>query len=260
MEKIIVNPGRCRVHGNIIGNRYGYLESIFEGFQSHKCEVNPNVMQHGAFEDFDVYSFTLSKNQRLVNQFNDNIAYCRPTTVDAVGSFLYVCEHFDTTFDSIDSIADINTYTNGYKIVVKDSYLTNNRDNTAPFYLLIHQNGTGVPITSGTTSILFSTTYEASPAITSIKAGFVFFDANNNYISSQEVAEIADVGTGNRGRIGIRTTSIPSNAKYVSVEFSFPEGVGRYTNNAGELVNDYFKMELNTLLFNQSYGGFVTNG
>ncbi len=259
MEKIIVNPGRCRVHGNIIGNRYGYLETL-SGFQSHKCEISRNANENQAYEDFDVYSFTLSKNQNLVNQFNDNIAYCKPTTIDDVGSFLYVCEHFDTTFDSIDSIADINTYTNGYKIVVKDSYLTDNRDNTAPFYLLIHQDATGVPITSGVNSILFSTTYEASPAITSIKVGFVFFDANHRYISSHEVAEIADVGTGNRGRINVSTSSIPANAKYVSVEFSFPDGVGRYTNNAGQLVNDYFKMELNTLLFNQAYGGFVTNG
>ena len=76
-------------------------------------------------------------------------------------------------------------------------------------------------------------------------------------LNPYEAADIADKATGNRGRVGVWATSIPSNAKYVSVEFSFPDGVGRYTNNAGELVNDYFKMELNTLLFNSHYGGFV---
>lgn len=259
MEKISVNPGRCRVFGNIIGYKYGYLETI-NGFQSHKCQVSRNANESQAYEDFDVYSFTLTKNANLVNQFNDNIAYCKPTTIDAINSFLYVCEHFDNTFDPVESVANITKFTNGYKIVIKDSYLTNGVDNTAPFYMLIHQNGTGVAIPNGTNRILFSTTYEASPAIKSIKVGFVYFDANHNYISSQEVEDIANIGTGNRGRCNIQSTSIPSNAKYVSVEFSFPQGVGRYTNSAGILKNDYFSMELNTLLFNQTYGGFVKNG
>ena len=257
MEKISRHPGRCRVFGNIIGYKYGYLESMYDGFKCHKCEVSRNANEHQAYEDFDVYSFTLIKNPKLVNQFNDDIAYCKPTTVDAIGSFLYVCEHFTNTFDPIESIATINTFRNGYKIVVKDEYLDDGVDKTAPFYLLIHQNGTGVELPGRVSNILFSTTYEASPAINSIQVGFVFFDKNHNYISSQEAADIADKATGNRGRIGVWTTNIPSNAKYVSVEFNFPDGVGRYTNNAGELVNDYFKMELNTLLFNDYYGGFV---
>lgn len=259
MDRISVNPDRCRVFGNIIGYKYGYLETM-NGFQSHKAEVSLNPTEREAYEDFDVYSFTLKKNANLVNQFNDNIAYCKPTNVDAIGSFLYVCEHFENTFDPIESIATIQTFTNGYKIVIKDSYLTNGVDNTAPFYMLIHQNGTGVAIPNGTNRILFSTTYEASPHINRIMVGFVYFDANHNYIRSQEITDIANVGTGNRGRCNVQTTSIPSNAKYVSVEFSFPDGVGRYMNNAGELRNDYFSMELNTLLFNQTYGGFVKNG
>lgn len=259
MEKISVHPGRCRVFGNIIGYRYGYLETM-NGFQSHKCQVSRNPNEMSAFEDFDVYSFTLTKNANLINQFNDNIAYCRPTNIDAIGSFLYVCEHFDNTFDPIESIANIQTFNNGYKIVIKNSYLTNGRDNTAPFYMLIHQNGTGVQIPNNANRITFSTTYEASPAITSIMVGFVYFDANGNYISSQEITDIANVGTGNRGRCNVQTTTIPSSAKYVSVEFSFPNGVGQYTNSAGVVKNDYFSMELNTLLFNQTYGGFVKNG
>jgi len=259
MEKISVNPGRCRVHGNIIGNKYGYLETL-NGFQSHKCEISRNANESQAYEEFDVFSFTLTKNENLINRFIDDIAYCKPTDVSTIGSFLYVCEHFENTFDPVESIATIQTFTNGYKIVVKDEYIKNDRDTTAPFYMLIHQNGTGVAIPSGTSRITFSTTYEASPAINSIKVGFVYFDKNHNYIRSQEVAEIASVGTGNRGRCNVQSTNIPSNAKYVSIEFSFPNGVGRYINNAGELKNDYFSMELNTLLFNQTYGGFVTNG
>lgn len=259
MEKISRHPGRCRVFGNIISNRYGYLENS-DGFQSHKCEVSINKTEKKAYEDFNVYSLTLTKNPNLVNQFNDNIAYCKPTSVDAIGSFLYVCEHFTNTFDPIESIATINTFTNGYKIVIKDEYLDDGVDKTAPFYLLIHQNGTGVAIPSGTNRILFSTTYQASPAIQSIKCGFVYFDKNHNYISSQEISELANIGTGNRGRCNVQSTSIPANAAYVSVEFSFPKGVGQYTNTAGIVKNDYFSMELNTLLFNQTYGGFVKNG
>lgn len=259
MEKISRHPGRCRVFGNIISNRYGYLENS-DGFQSHKCEVSINPVETNAYEDFNVYSLKLTKNANLINQFNNDIAYCKPTNVDVIGSFLYVCEHFSNTFDPIESIAEINTFTNGYKIVVKDEYLNDGVDNTAPFYMLIHQDGTGVAIPSGTNRILFSTTYQASPAITSIMVGFVYFDQNHNYISSKEITDIASVGTGNRGRCNVQTTDIPSNAKYVSVEFHFKNGVGQYTNSAGVLKNDYFSMELNTLLFNQTYGGFVKNG
>ena len=259
MDKISKNPERCRVFGNIIGYKFGYLETD-TGFQSHKCQLAINPTLPDAYEDFNIYSFTLTKNANLVNKFNDAIAYCSETNIDAVGSFLYVCEHFDTTFDPIESIASIQNFTNGYKIVIKNQYLDGGVDNTKPFYMLIHQNGNGVAIPSGTNRILFSTTYEASPHISSIMVGFVFFDANHNYISSQEIIDIANVGAGNRGRCNVQTTSIPSNAKYVSVEFSFPNGVGRYTNAAGELRNDYFSMELNTLLFNSTYGGFVKNG
>ena len=259
MEKISVNPGRCRVHGNIIGYKYGYLETDV-GFQSHKCELSVNPTQRNGYSDFDVYSFTLTKNQNLINKFNDAIAYCSETNIDQINSFLYVCEQFDSSFDPIESIANIQTFTNGYKIVIKNEYLVNGVDNAAPFYMLIHQGGTGVSIPNGTNRILFSTTYEASPHISSIMVGFVYFDANHNYISSQEIRDIANVGTGNRGRCSVQTTNIPQNAKYVSVEFSFPNGVGRYTNSAGVVKNDYFSMELNCLLFNQTYGGFVKNG
>ena len=89
MEKTSIFPGRCRVHGNIIGYRYGYLESDI-GFQSHKARVSLNSTESSAFEDFDVYSFTLTKDANLINRFIDNIAYCKPTTIDQIGSFLYV--------------------------------------------------------------------------------------------------------------------------------------------------------------------------
>lgn len=259
MEEINVNPNRCRVHGNIIGKKYGYLETM-NAFQSHKCKISKNTVQRNAYDDFDVFSFRLTKDGSLINKFNDNIAYCKSTTIDAVNSWLYVCEHFNTTFDPIESIANINTFTNGYKIVIKDEYLVNGVDNTSPFYLLIHQGGTGVAIPNNASRITFSTNYEASPAIESIMVGFVFFDNNKKYISSLNVADIASVGTANSGRCNVSTTNIPSNAKYVSVEFSFPNGVGKYTNSAGVLKNDYFSMELNCLLFNSTYGGFVKNG
>lgn len=259
MEKISINPGRCRVFGNIIGHKYGYLETD-TGFQSHKCQVSKNSVEPEGYEEFNVYSITLTKNQNLINQFNDSIAYCSETDIDVINGFLYVCEHFDSTFDPIESIATIQTFTNGYKLVVKDEYLVDGVDNTAPFYMLIHQAGTGVAIPNGTSRILFSTNYEASPHISRIDVGFVYFDANHNYISSETITNIANIGTGNRGRCNVQSTNIPNNAKYVSVEFSFPNGVGRYTNTAGILKNDYFSMELNCLLFDQTYGGFVKNG
>lgn len=259
MDEISVNPGRCRVFGNIIGNRYGYLESL-DAFQSHKAEVSLNSVENEAFEGFNVYSFTLGRNINLSNGFNDNVAYCKPVTVSSNNSWLYVCEHFNTAFDPIESIANIETFTNGYKIILKDEYIDNNRDNTSPFYLMIHQANTGVTIPPNTNRILFSTNYKASPNIDSIMVGFVFFDKNKKYISNTQGIDIASPGTGNRGRCNVQTTTIPSNAKYVSVEFSFPNGVGRYTNVDGELINDYFSMELNCLLFNQTYGGFVKNG
>ena len=417
MEKLSTNPGRCRVHGNIIGYKYGYLETDV-GFQSHKCQLAINPTQRKGYGDFDVYSFALTKNQNLINNFNKGIAYCHPQGVldckwfddgtasnhkrswynyndilvidypamyDAtrvrklednttqryyfynditvstlkingintitnpstiefdvvsivgtiqlslldiggniviqeisanghyklvcdgskvsfyrdnvllaqpktltgshfrfafglnnqnegivfknfnictIDNWLYTCEHFTTTFDPIESIAEIQTFTNGYKLVIKDEYIdqTTGQDNTSPFYMLIHQDGIGVAIPDGANRILFSTTYEASPHISSIMVGFVYFDENYQYISSEEVIDIANVGTGNRGRCSVQSTNIPSNAKYVSVEFLFPNGVGRYTNSAGVLKNDYFSMELNCLLFNQTYGGFVKNG
>ena len=258
MEEISVNPGRCRVFGNIIGNPYGYLEKT-DDFQCHKCELSLNKTESEAYDGFNVYSFTLTRNPDLVNMFNDSIAYCSETEVDSVGSWLYVCEHFENTFDPIESVADITTFTNGYKIIIKDDYLVDNVDKTSPFYLMIHQDGTGVEIPSGTKKILFSSNYRASPDITSIKVGFVYFDENHRLISNVEVADVANVGTGNRGRCNISSTSIPSNAKYVSVDFMFADGVGRYTSVDGDLVNDYFSLELNCLLFNQSYGGFVKN-
>jgi hypothetical protein len=259
LDEISVNPGRCRVFGNIIGNRYGYLESS-EGFQSHKAEVSLNAVENEAYEDFNVYSFTLTKNENLVNGFNDDVAYCKSVTPSSNNSWLYVCEHFNTAFDPIESIANIETFNNGYKIVLKDEYIDNNRDNTAPFYLMIHQSNTGVVIPSGTNRITFSTSFKASPTIDSIQVGFVFFNSSKQYIGYEPGADIASPGTGNRGRCNVQTTNIPSNAKYVSVEFNFPNGVGRYTNVDGELLNDYFSMELNCILFNQTYGGFVKNG
>lgn len=261
MEELSVNPGRCRVHGNIIGRKYGYLETL-DSFQSHKCQISKNTTESDAYDIFDVYSFTLTKNENLTNLFNDNIAYCSSTTIDAINSWLYVCEHFNTTFDPIESVADIETFTNGYKLIIKDDYIdaNTNQDNTAPFHMLIHQAGTGVSIPNNVSRITYSCSYAASPNISSIKVGFVFFDTNHNYISSVEAGDIANVGTGNRGRCNASTTNIPNNAKYVSVEFSFPDGVGRYTNSAGNSINDYFIIELNCLLFNSQYGGFVKNG
>ena len=259
MDKLVVNPGRCRVHGNIISYKYGYMESKNE-FKSHQSEISLNPVENNAYDDFNVYSFHIAMNPQI-NRFNDNIAYCRSANINEIGSWLYVCEHFNTTFDPINSIATINTFNNGYKITIKDEYLINNQDNTAPFFLLIHQDGTGVSIPNNVDNISFSSNYKASPNIGSIKVGFVFFDENNNFITAQELADIANIGTGNTGRCNVSTYSIPSNAKYVSVEFSFPNGVGRYINREGQSVNDFFSMELNCLLFNNrtSYGGFVKN-
>lgn len=259
MDKLVVNPGRCRVHGNIIGYKYGYMESKNE-FKSHNAEVMLTNPEHNTYEGFNVYHFFLTMNPQI-NQFNDNIAYCRNTTIDEIGSWLYVCEHFDMDFDPINAIATVTSFNNGYKITIKDEYLINNHDNTAPFFLLIHQDGTGVSIPDNVNNISFSCNFKASPDIGSIKVGFVFFDENHNFITSQELSDIANIGTGNVGRCNVSTHSIPQNAKYVSVEFSFPNGVGRYINRDGESVNDFFSMELNCLIFNNrtSYGGFVKN-
>ena len=46
---------------------------------------------------------------------------------------------FDSYWKNTSSFASINTFNNGYKIIVKDEYLNNGVDKTAPFYLLIHQ-------------------------------------------------------------------------------------------------------------------------
>ena len=55
---------------------------------------------------------------------------------------------------------------------------------------------------------------------------------------------------GNKGRCAIKTSKIPAGAKYVSVEFAFPDGVSK---------GDYISFQLNCLLFNSEYDGFIKN-
>ena len=256
MDKITINPQKCIVYGNVIGYEKGYLESD-EDFQSHKCEVSINQRESLGFDPFDVYSFSLTPNNNLSNAFNDNIAFCKPASLNS----LFVCEHFYNQNKS-DVIFDINQFTNGYKFTVKESYLnSNNVDLTAPFFLLILQNNTGVSIPNGASTVLFSSTIDASPYISSIKICFVFLDAQGNLltgvINPTTGIEVGNEATGNNCRISA-SSSIPNGAKYVGVEFLFENGVGKHIVD-DVTIYDYLSLELNCLLFDQLYGGFVRN-
>ena len=249
MEKIAINPENVYVEGNLIGDDLGYLQDNTT-FQNHKCELSLNDMKLKEWDNFNVYSFRIKANGSLVNMFNEEVAYCNPVNVSSAGSWLYVCEHFDEDFNPAHDIYDVNTFDNGIKLTIKDEYLTGNTDNTNPFYLLILQDNTGVPIPANTNSILFSTTFDASPDITNINVGFVYFDAEGNLLSNILVSEIHNESTGNKGRCNVYSENIPTGAKYVGIEFQFGDGV---------FEDDYFSIELNCLLFNSTYGGFVRN-
>ena len=254
MEKITINPGKVMVEGNIISNRHGYLQSA-DDFQAHKCKVSLNNPIGDGWKGFDIYSLRLTADNTLINKFNDDIAYCSEDSL----SSLFVCEHFTDIDNPATIIFDVTRFTDGYRLTVKDEYLEDNKDLTSHFFLVILQDNQGVEIPVNAQSITYSCFYDASSDISSIMVGFVYFDKNGKLISNQEIGDIANAGTGNIGRCNITSYDIPANAKYVGVEFQFPDGVDKHYLDAGFWENDYFQIQLNCLLFNNTYGGFVRN-
>ena len=249
MEKITINPEKCIVYGNVIGYEKGYLESD-EDFQSHKCEVSINPMESNGFNPFDVYSFKLTPNNNLINRFNQDIAYCKPASLNS----LFVCEHFYER-DKSDILFDVTQFDNGYRLTVKEEYVNDGFDLASPFFLLILQENTGVIIPNGASTVLFSSTISASPYIDSIKVCFVFLDSQGKLLRNTTGIEVSNEATGNNGRIVV-STDIPSGAKYVGVEFLFENGVGKHIVD-NITVYDYLSLQLNCLLFDESYKGFV---
>lgn len=245
MEKITINPEECEIFGNIISNKHGYLEDKND-FESYKCTISLNKMKSDEWESYNVYSFKLNKNTSLTNKFSEDIQYCSEASL----SSLFVCEHFDFDVSPYSDFFDVVPFRNGYTLTVKETYLSDNVDLTAPFFLLIHQNNRGVSIPSGASSIVFSSNYDAKNTIESILVGFVFFDEQGNLIDNQEIVDIANEGMGNKGRCAVKSSNIPSGAKYVSVEFAFPDGVSK---------GDYISFQLNCIIFNSEYDGFIKN-
>lgn len=245
MEKLTINPGRVDVFGNIITNQHGYVEDISD-FESHKCTLQAQETIHNGWEEFNVYSFKMELDEYIENQFNEDIQYC---TSDSA-SDLFVCEHLNMTLEESLDYFEVIRFHNGYFLKVKEEYLTDGVDLTSSFFLLIHQDNKGVEIPSGTEKIRFTSNYSAKNTIENISVGFVFFDENGVLIENQEGENIVNEATGPVGRLNIATDEIPDGAKYVSVEFSFPEGVQ---------YGDYIVLQLNCLLFNSDYEGFIKN-
>lgn len=245
METIKINPEECEIFGNIISNKHGYLEDKND-FESHKCMVSLNNVKPDEWESYNVYSFKLSKDVSLTNRFSEDIQYCMESSL----SSLFVCEHFDFNFNPYSDFFEVVPFRNGYTLKVKETYLSENVDLTSPFFLLIHQNNQGVHIPDDASSIVFSSNYDAKNTIESILVGLVFFDNDGKLIENQEIMDIANEGMGNKGRCAIKTSKIPAGAKYVSVEFAFPDGVSK---------GDYISFQLNCLLFNSEYDGFIKN-
>lgn len=245
MEKITINPGTVEVSGNIISDQHGYVEDIMD-FESHKCTLSLNSSMSKGWKDFNVYSFQMTMNTSLTNQFNEAIQYCKPTST----SSLFVCEHLDSSFDNTENYLEIIHFMNGYFLKIKEDYVASGVDVTRPFFLLIHQNNVGVELSSSVSKIRFTSNYTAKNTIEAINVGFVFFDKDGLLIENQEGENIVNEATGPTGRLDISTTEIPSNAKYVSVEFSFPDGLQS---------GDYISLQLNCLLFDSDYSGFIKN-
>lgn len=245
MEKLTISPQECEIFGNIISNKHGYLEDKND-FESHKCTLSLNNVKNDEWNSYNVYSFKLNKNNSLSNKFDEDIQYCKESSLAS----LFVCEHFDFDFNPYSEFFDVVPFKNGYTLKVKETYIADNVDLTSPFFLLIHQQNQGVNIPKGAKSIVFSSNYDARNTLESIIVGFVFFDENHNLIENQEIADIANEGMGNIGRCFIKSENIPSNAKYVSVEFAFPDGVSK---------GDYLSLQLNCLLFDYDYDGFIKN-
>ena len=236
MEELKQNPQNTKVYGNIIGDEYGYLESL-NNLMVSKCTIQSNKTIYEGWDNNNIYSVRLNKNKDITNSFNDDISYMKSNT------YLYVCDHLESELESLSEIFTIDEFPGGLRLTVKEEY-----NGTNPFYLLIHQDDTGVEIPTNTDNVLYSANYAASPSIESIKAGFVFFNNEGILLENQEIAELVNEGTGSVGRCTLNSDSLPSNSKYVSVEFEFPLGVA---------AGDYFELSLNTLLFNEDYGGFV---
>lgn len=236
MEELKQNPQDIKVFGNIISDEYGYLESL-KNMMVHQCEVSENKVEIDGWNDNNVYSFRLTKNENLYNHFTEDIKYMRSA------EDMFVCDHLESDLDSLSELFDIEQFMGGLRLTVKSEY-----SGTTPFYLLIHQEDAGVEIPSNVNNILYSANYAASPTIQSIKAGFVFFNQNGLLLENQEIAELVNEGTGSEGRCNVNTSDIPEGSKYVSIEFQFPEGA---------YAGDYFELSLNSLLFNDDYGGFV---
>lgn len=243
MEKLTINPGRVDVFGNIITNQHGYVEDISD-FESHKCTLTAQKTIVDGWEDFNVYSFKMELDEDIENQFNEDIQYCNSS------DNFFVCEHLDMTLNEVLDSFEVIRFHNGYFLKVKEDYIVDEVDLTSPFFLLIHQNNTGVEIPAGTETITFSSNHDAKNTIDNITVGFVFFDERGVLIGNQEGENIISEATNPNGRLAIFTDEIPEGAKYVSVEFSFPEGME---------YGDYIVLQLNCLLFDSDYTGFIKN-
>lgn len=246
MEKLTVNPQNVHVNGNFITDQHGYIEDIVD-FESYKCTITPNSTVLDGWNNFNIYSFSMNMEEGIYNYFSDAIQYCESSCTDS----LFICEHLEDSLTDTSDYFEVLYFRNGIFLKVKSEYVEAGAvDFTQPFFLLIHQDNTGVEIPADTSKIRFTSTYTAKNTITDIRAGFVFFDNNGDLIEYSVGENIVNEGTGTGGRLNIATSTIPANAKYVSVEFQFPEGL----NNG-----DYFSLQLNCLLFNNDYEGFIKN-
>ena len=74
MEELKQNPQNTKVYGNIIGDEYGYLESL-NNLMVSKCTIQSNKTIYEGWDNNNIYSVRLNKNKDITNSFNDDISY-----------------------------------------------------------------------------------------------------------------------------------------------------------------------------------------
>lgn len=256
MEELTLRPREVNVHGNIISDELGYIENL-NIFESRYCRIS-----HLEFEPeeriggiHNIYGIKLEKDINCINYFSKAMQYC--TNDNSLNILL--CDHLEmgdevneivySPIIGVTDIFDMNQYDKGYIFTVKSEYLDSETgvDPDSPYFLLLHDNNTGVAIPDGVNCVCYSCEYSTSLDTSPVSINFVFMDIDGRIISLSDPIELMNSLEGRSYRLKI-TEQIPNDTAFVSIEFQLPEGLE---------PNQEIRISKNCLLFDIDYELFV---
>ncbi|MDR1018672.1 MAG: hypothetical protein LBM02_08235 [Lachnospiraceae bacterium] len=258
MEQLTVRPREVNIHGNIISNELGYIGNL-NFFESKYCTISKIEPVQGELinQEHSIYGIQLQKNINCVNYFSKAMQYC--TNDNSVNVLL--CDHLEMGDEvneivynpivGVTDIFDMIQYDKGYVFTVKEDYIDSESgvDPDSPYFLVLHDNNTGVAILENSSTVCYSCEYLTTLDISSVSVNLVFLNSEGHVISLSEPVSLMNSLEGKPYRVKI-TENIPNDASFVSVEFRVPEGLE---------PNQEIRISKNCLLFDMDYDLFVRN-